>query len=98
MVSGDFEWDAAKALASSAKHGVTFDEAAFALASDPNEIAFQDPIEPASVHSLVMSLRARVLLVVTTERGKRTRIVSARKATPHEQRIYQGGQGGQAGP
>jgi uncharacterized DUF497 family protein len=62
-----------------------------ALASDPNEIAFQDPAEPEHVHSLVMSRNARVLLVVTTERGSRTRIVTAREATPHEQRIYEAG-------
>jgi hypothetical protein len=89
--SGDFEWDDAKALANEAKHGVTFDEAAVALASDPDEIAFQDPAEPDHVHSLVMSRKARVLLVVTTDRRSRTRIVTARKATPHEQRIYEAG-------
>ncbi len=92
VVSGDFEWDDAKALSNEAKHdGVTFDEAAVALASDPGEIAYADPVDPAYVHSLVLSSKARVLLVVTTERGVRTRIVSARKADPHEQRIYQAG-------
>ena len=91
VVSGDFEWDDAKALANLAKHAITFDEAAVALATDPNELAFQDPTEPLSVCSLAMSPRARVLLVVTTERGVRTRIVSARKATPHEHRIYEAG-------
>ncbi len=34
VVSGDFEWDEAKALANLVKHAVTFDEAAVALASD----------------------------------------------------------------
>jgi len=62
-----------------------------ALTSDPDEVAFQDPVKPDHVHSLVMSRKARVLLVVTTERGTRTRIVSARKAAPHEQRTYQAG-------
>jgi uncharacterized protein len=91
VLSGDFEWDEAKASANEAKHGVTFDEAAFALASDPHEVAFEDPAEPGRVHSLVMSTEARVLLVITTERALRTRIVTARKATPHEERIYQEG-------
>jgi uncharacterized protein len=91
VVSGDFEWDDAKAAANEAKHGVTFDEAAVALASDPNEVAFRDPVEPDHVHSLVMSNKARVIFVVTTERGSRTRIVSARKAAPHEQRTYEAG-------
>jgi uncharacterized DUF497 family protein len=89
VVSGDFEWDEAKALANLAKHVVSFDEAAVALASDPHELAFHDAAEPHTVLSLVMSPRARVLLVVTSERGARTRIVSARKANPHEHRIYE---------
>ncbi len=88
MTSGDFEWDESKAASNEIKHGVGFDEAAVALASDPDEVAFQDPAEPDRVHSLVMSPRVRVLLVVTTEMGARTRIISARKADPHEQRAY----------
>jgi uncharacterized DUF497 family protein len=88
VVSGDYEWDEAKAEANLAKHGVGFDEAAAALDSDPDEVAAPDPIESSRTHSLVMSLRARVLLVVTTDAGARTRIITARKAEPHEQRAY----------
>jgi uncharacterized DUF497 family protein len=88
VVSGDYEWDAAKARTNLAKHRVSFDEAAAAL-SDPDELAAADPIESSRTHSLVMSPRARVLLVVTTEAGFRTRIISARKAEPHEQRTYE---------
>jgi uncharacterized DUF497 family protein len=88
VVSGDFEWDDAKAAANERKHGIGFDEAALALASDPHEIAVLDPSSPDHTLSLVMSPRARVLLVVTTERGSRTRIISARKADSHEQRTY----------
>ena len=88
VVSGDYEWDDAKARSNLAKHGVGFDEAAAALDSDPDELAAPDPVDPSRTHSLVMSLRARVLLVVTTEAVSRTRIISARKAEPHEQRTY----------
>ena len=35
-----------------------------------------------------MSALARVLVVVYTDRGGRVRIISARKATPKEQREY----------
>jgi uncharacterized DUF497 family protein len=87
VVSGDYEWAESKATTNLAKHGVSFDEAAAALDSDPDELAASDPQDPSRTHSLVMSLRARVLLVVTTE-GARTRIISARKAEPHEQRTY----------
>lgn len=91
VVSGDFEWDAHKAAENATKHGVTFDEAAVALASDPGEVALADPSLPGRVQSLVMSPRDRVLFVVTTEVGSRTRIISARKATDHEHRTYQEG-------
>lgn len=87
VVAGDFEWNAAKAESNLAKHGVSFPEAAIALA-DPNEVPSEDPSDPDNVISLVMSPRARVLLVVTTERGDRTRIISARKAETHEKRRY----------
>ena len=88
MVSGDYEWDKAKAEANLAKHGIGFDEAAAALDSDPDELAAPDPIDSSRTHSIVMSLRRHVLLVVTTEAGARTRIISARKAEPHEQHTY----------
>lgn len=90
VVSGDFEWDEAKEIENVAKHGITFDEAAVALASDPHEIAFADPALSDRVQSIVMSPQ-RLLFVVTTERGSRTRMISARKATDHEQRTYEAG-------
>jgi len=84
---GDFEWDEAKASLNAQKHGITFVEAATAL-DDPDELAFADPVDASRIHSLVMSPRARVLLVVTTETTDRIRIISARKALTHEQRAY----------
>lgn len=81
------EWESVKAASNVKDHGVTFEEAALAL-RDPYEVATPDAKYPDRVDSLVMSPRARVLLVVTTEAAPRTRIISARKATPHEQRTY----------
>ena len=88
IVEGDFEWDDVKAASNVVKHDVTFQEAALALASDPNEVSFDDLLDPSRIHSLVLSPRDRVLLVITTEAGARTRIISARKADTHEQRSY----------
>lgn len=86
----DFEWDARKADANFAKHGVSFESA-----SD----AFSDPyarIVPDTRHSdheerfflMGMDLRARVLTVCHCMRdnGSRVRIISARKATTAEER------------
>lgn len=85
---GSFEWDDAKAAANLAKHGVDFFEAALALETDANEVAAPDPAHADRVLSLVLSPRTRILVVVSTERRERTRIISARKATAQEQRTY----------
>jgi uncharacterized DUF497 family protein len=87
VIHGDYEWDSDKAEQNLRKHGVSFEEAAAAL-DDPHEIAFADSADAANALSLVMSPAARVLLVVSTARADRTRIISARKAEPHEQRAY----------
>lgn len=88
---GNFEWDDAKAAANLAKHGVDFIEAALALENDANEVSFEDPAHPERVLSIVLSPATRVLTVVSTERGARVRIISARKATAREARAYRGG-------
>ncbi len=89
VVYGDFEWDEGKAEENLAKHSVSFEDAADALATDPNEIAIEDPTEPGRIDSLVLCPHnPRVLFVVSTDTGVRTRIISARKADRHEQRLY----------
>jgi uncharacterized DUF497 family protein len=88
VIAGAFEWDDSKAESNLDKHGVSFYEAALALATDPNEVAVEDSAHPEHVISLVMSPRTRLLYVVSTERAHRTRIIGARKANPHEQRTY----------
>ena len=90
VVFGSFEWDAKKAETNLAKHGISFVEAAEAL-DDPNEIAVEDPTHIDHVVSLVLSPKTRILVVVTTVRGDRTRIISARKANSHETRSYHAG-------
>lgn len=88
MVFGDFEWDVEKASSNRKKHGVAFEEAAEAM-RDPLSVDFEDPADPANTLTLAMSPRERILLVVTTERGERVRLISARVATSHERRIYE---------
>jgi hypothetical protein len=85
----EFEWDEDKARRNVEKHGVTFEEAAE---------AFFDPFYQtgdASVNDelrdfvLGYSLAQRLLLVIYTERGERTRIISARPATRAERKLYE---------
>lgn len=86
-----FAWDAAKAAANLAKHGVSFEEAATVF-GDPLALTFGDPDHSVDEHRLLtfgVSDRNRVLLVVNVERGRILRIISARKATKHERGIYE---------
>jgi uncharacterized DUF497 family protein len=87
-VYGDFEWDVAKAERNLAKHGIPFEEAAQAF-TDPQSVDFSDALYPDRLVTLAMSPQERILCVVTTERGDRTRIISARRASTHERRIYE---------
>lgn len=90
VIHGDFEWDDAKAQANRSKHGVSFEEAAEAIHTDPDEFVFNDLAHPDRFNSIVRSLRRpNLLFVVSTEAGTRTRLISARKADPHEQRAYE---------
>ncbi|MGH7268791.1 MAG: BrnT family toxin [Polyangiaceae bacterium] len=88
VVYGDFEWDEAKAEANEVKHGVRFEEAAQAF-TDPYSVDFADAVHPDRLVTVAMSPQERILYVVTAERAARVRIISARRASPHEQRIYE---------
>lgn len=87
----EFEWDAAKAASNEAKHGVPFREAASAFA-DPLGRIVEDPrhsVGEARFVLLGLSERQRLLAVMFTERGETVRLISARRATRHEQRTYE---------
>jgi uncharacterized protein len=84
-----FEWDANKAEANLRKHRVSFD-AARRVFSDAFAIEAPDADLPYGETRFVITgmVEGRVLRVVFTERNGRIRIISARKATKHEQREY----------
>ena len=90
----DFEWDDQKASINERKHGVTFDEAADAF-SDPWSLVIPYPDHSDFEERFLligMDLRSRVLTVVHCERqgGSTIRIISARRATKHEETDYWG--------
>jgi uncharacterized DUF497 family protein len=89
-IAGDFEWDIAKALANARKHGVTFMEAARAFL-DPLAVDLPDLAHPERLVLLGMTMPERLLYVVYTEKtpSGRLRIISARRATRHEQKNYE---------
>ena len=89
---GDFEWDADKAAANLAKHGVTFEEAVTVFL-DLDYLLVRDDLEPDRFVAIGMSSQARVLFVVHCEKGETLRIISARRATRLEREAYERRQG-----
>jgi uncharacterized protein len=86
----EYEWDEGKATANLAKHGISFTAAARAL-DDPQKIEILDDrfdYNEERIQSLCLH-RGQVLFVVTVMQDESTcRIISARKATRHEQEQY----------
>jgi uncharacterized DUF497 family protein len=91
MENPEFEWDDEKAKKNLKKHGVSFEEAA-TIFNDPRIATIFDPDHSEDEErfiSLGISFIQRLLSVVHSERNKRTRLISARKATKTERKIYE---------
>ena len=85
----NFEWDDNKAARNYIKHDVSFEEAAKVFLDpwakdDPDDRKAYG--EERFVH--IGMAGHRLLTVIYTERGAKIRIISARKATKHEQNYY----------
>lgn len=87
----DFEWDPSKAESNLRKHGITFHEAATVF-NDPLAVTAPDPDHSYDEEREVtfgISRQNRLLAVVHTDRGVKTRIISARFATRAEKHMYE---------
>lgn len=84
-----FQWDKAKARENYAKHGVSF-EVAREVFKDPFAVELLDDRDSYGEDRFILIGKAEgmVLTVVYTERGDRIRLISARRATRHEQDDY----------
>jgi len=88
-----FEWDDQKAANDLQKHGVSFHEAV-SMFGDGLALAFAvtDHAETEDrSRTYGTSNKARLLVVIHTERRSGIRIISARKATRYEKSIYENG-------
>jgi len=90
----NFEWDSVKAASNLKKHGVSFEEAAEVFA-DPLQLSILDDASESEERWITLgNTKARALrLVVHTfmeyqDRQIVIRIISARRATRHEQKQY----------
>lgn len=83
------EWDPEKATSNARKHGVRFADAVTAL-EDEHGVTVRDAGEGEERWVTIgMNDAGRLLTVVFTWRGDRVRIISARRASPRELRIYE---------
>jgi uncharacterized protein len=86
-----FEWDEHKAQSNLRKHKISFQKAVNVF-HDPLVATIPDPDHSSDEERLVAigySNKHRLLVVVFTERGQRTRIISCRRAEPTEREIYE---------
>ena len=91
MTTEDYEWDDNKARENEKRHKISFKEAA-AVFLDPSHVTFSDPVHSISEDRFIAigrGIGGKLLAVVYTERGKMTRIISARRATKSERRKYE---------
>ena len=87
----DFEWDRQKAKYNLRKHGVSFEEASSVFA-DLLANVYEDPDH--SVHEkrfliIGTSVRGRLLNISFADRERRIRIISARRVTRREKKLYE---------
>lgn len=87
----EFEWDNAKAKTNLKKHSVAFNEAATVL-RDGLSITIYDPDHSDAEDRYITigtSVTGRFLMVAHTDRGDRTRIISARELTRKEREAFE---------
>ena len=90
-MKSDFEWDPEKAQKNLQKHEVSFEEAS-SVFDDPMFITVlvdEHSDDEERYITIGISNKTRLLLVAHTERDNRIRIISARKATKHEEKFYE---------
>ncbi len=84
-----FDWDKSKAKSNYAKHGVSFDMAT-GIFKDPFAIEYLDDRQDYGEERFVIigMVDGNLLFAAYAERDAVIRIISARRATKHEQEAY----------
>jgi len=86
----EFEWDSGKATLNLKRHGVDLADAVSVLYDEFAITVTDDRTSEERFVTLGMDALGRILVVAYTWRGERIRLISARKATPRERRLYEG--------
>jgi uncharacterized DUF497 family protein len=92
---GYFEWDEDKAKTNENKHGIAF-ERALSVFFDPKRIEFRDERNSKSEDRYITIGNASkstlfLVIVSSTERNGRIRLISMRRASKHEEGLYYNG-------
>ncbi|HPA44655.1 MAG TPA: BrnT family toxin [bacterium] len=96
MMRMEFLWDERKNVSNQRKHGVSFEEAQTVF-FDESAFEYDDPDHSEEEERFLMlglSCRLRILVIsyCFSSQEERIRIISARKATRKESRIYARGE------
>ena len=83
-----FEWDEEKNKSNRQKHGIDFNDAAMIFSDEKRIETFDYLHSDEEERWQVIGKVEQILFVVYTECGDATRIISSRKATAYERRIY----------
>lgn len=87
----EFEWNSNKATSNFAKHDISFHEASTVF-GDPLAFTFPDPdhsYDETRYITIGESIQGRLLIISHTDLEQRIRIISARKLTRQERKIYE---------
>jgi uncharacterized DUF497 family protein len=86
-----YEWDAGKNESNSSKHGILLADAVPVLEDECGVTISDNESDPSEERfvTIGMDAFARTLVVVFTYRGENIRIISARRAEPHEREQYE---------
>jgi uncharacterized protein len=92
----EFEWDEDKNQSNITKHGIDFQQAKRVF-EDPNVLTYEDArfnyqeIREISVGQLLLTTQQKIIIavVVHTDRDRKVRLISARKASKRERNIYE---------
>ncbi len=85
----DFEWDERKARTNLRRHRVDFADAATVFEDDRAVTVADEDSDEERYSTIGLDALGRGLVVIYTVRGKRIRIISARRATRRERAEYE---------
>jgi len=89
LYTGVFEWDARKAASNFRKHGIRFADAVSVLEDDRAMTMADDSADEERFVTIGADAVDRILVAVYAFRGRRIRIISARRATRPERNQYE---------